>query len=177
MKSTCPATCANFSSFDFQLSKRWEPHLQQLFFTPTRHIYQRVCLSFFPWQKNYSTSGHNRKLKIMSGDVQARSGGSKLRNRNKKRFQDDLKAESCCDDNLVNGSGSDVKEVSYLSITFEAWTSYLKLENLMLQVLALSIFKLGTILNFRVRYMCENLSHGVFEFQVAGTSLRSNRTK
>ena len=56
----------------------------------------------------------------MSGDVQARSGGSKLRNRNKKRFQDDLKAESCCDDNLVNGSGSDVKEVSYLSITFKA---------------------------------------------------------
>ena len=75
-----------------------------------------MCLSFSLDKKNYSTSGHNRKLKIMSGDVQARSGGSKLRNRNKKRFQDDLKAESCCDDNLVNGSGSDVKEVSYLFI-------------------------------------------------------------
>ena len=74
-----------------------------------------VCL-FSLDKKNYSTSGHNRKLRIMSGDVQARSGGSKLRNRNKKRFQDDLKAESFVDDNLVNGSGSDVKEVSYLFI-------------------------------------------------------------
>ena len=40
--------------------------------------------------------------------------------------------------------------VIYLSMTFKAWMSYLKLENLMLQVLALSIFKLGTILNFWV---------------------------
>ena len=128
---TFPHLTFNFQSGESRICNSYFSHRQDIF-----SFYQRVCLSFFPRQKNYSTSGHNRKLKIMSGDVQARSGGNKLRNRNKKRFQDDLKAESFVDDNLVNGSGSDVKEVSYLSITFKAWMSYLEVKNLMQRVSA-----------------------------------------
>ena len=144
---TFPHLTFNFQSGESRICNSYFSHRQDIFI-----FYQRVCLSFFPLTKKITqlpdTTGNWKSclgmykpaVEVANWETETKSGFKMIWKRKV----------------VVMITWSTEVEVTsrrwviYLSMTFKAWMSYLKLENLMLQVLALSIFKLGTILNFWV---------------------------